>query len=149
MAAHERVVRGVSGSPNLAEQLSNLARKDALVLQASQQIVLRFLARRIHADPCRHELRKQLGHLAQLQEGAVRIVGKIARRQHSQAHELGVMNLEVGEVRARGTALTSHPRLKSAGPCNRATTFQPELGIDPGVLPPVVPGDRNSMRARG
>jgi hypothetical protein len=41
MVAGDRVARGVAGAPDFAEELSYLAREDALVLQASKQVVLR------------------------------------------------------------------------------------------------------------
>jgi hypothetical protein len=98
MVAYDRVIRGVARAPNFAEELSYLAREDALILQAAKQVVLRFFARRVQADLRGHQLREELGELAQLQERGVRVVGEVALREHAEAHELFVVLLEVREV---------------------------------------------------
>ena len=98
MIAHHGVAGGVAGAPHFTEELGDLARQNALILQAAQQIVLGLLGRLIQADLRRHELRQQLGELPQLEKRSVRVVGKVALRKHTQAQELLVVLLQVGEV---------------------------------------------------
>jgi hypothetical protein len=43
MVTRYGVARGVAGAPHFAEELGDLARQNALVLQAAQQVVLGFL----------------------------------------------------------------------------------------------------------
>jgi hypothetical protein len=52
----------------------------------------------VQADLRRHELRQQLGELPQLQECGIRVIGKVALRQHAQTQELRVVLLQTGEV---------------------------------------------------
>lgn len=108
---YDRVIRGVARAPNFAEELSYLAGEDALVLQAAKEVVLRFFARRVQADLRGHQLREELGELAQLQQRSVRVVRKVALRKHAQTHELFVVHSEVCKVRARSTFKLRHLRL--------------------------------------
>jgi hypothetical protein len=41
--ARHGVARGVAGAPHFTEELGNLARENALILQAAQQVVLGLL----------------------------------------------------------------------------------------------------------
>ena len=91
------MVRGIACAANLAEQLRDIPGKDALVLELSEKVVLTFLARRIEADLGRHDLRLQLGELAQLEEARCSDRPRnSARQEHPEPHELlGRVRLEV------------------------------------------------------
>ena len=49
MVARHGVARGVAGAPHFTEELGDLARKNALILQAAQQVVLGLLRRLVQA----------------------------------------------------------------------------------------------------
>ena len=59
-----------------------------------------LLRRREQTDSGSEELGQYLGELTQLQEAGVRVFRKIPLRQHTQAQELFVMLLQLGEVGA-------------------------------------------------
>ena len=63
MVTRYGVAGGVAGAPYFAKELGNLARENALVLQAAQQVVLGLLGRLVHADLRRYELCQKLGEL--------------------------------------------------------------------------------------
>ena len=58
MVADHGMARGVSGSTYFAEQLRHFAREDALVLQTTNQLELRFFRSRVETDARGGELRK-------------------------------------------------------------------------------------------
>jgi len=62
----------------------------------------------------RHELCQKLGELPQLEQRGIRVVGKVALRQHAQAQELRVVLLQVGEVTGEKQRLV--PRLVHVQP---------------------------------
>ncbi len=67
MVSCQGVARGVARPPNLTEELSNVPRENALVLQAASQFVLGLCCRYELAYIRGDVLREQFGQLAQLQ----------------------------------------------------------------------------------
>ena len=100
--ADQRMAGGVACPPDFAKELGNLTRKDALVLQATNEIVLRLLRRNVLADMGRDLLREQLCQLAQLEQRGVRVLWEIPFREQTQAQELLVMLCELSEVTLEG-----------------------------------------------
>lgn len=98
MVAGQRMVGGVPRSAHFAEQLRHLPREDALVLQAANQLLLRFFPRGEQADPGGDVLREEFGELAELQERRVGVVGEVALGEEAEAHQLFVVRAEHGEV---------------------------------------------------
>ena len=84
MISDQRMTGGVACSPHFIEELGNLARKDALLLQAADEFVLCLLRRHIDADMCRDMLGEELCQLAQLEQRGIRILREIPFREQTQ-----------------------------------------------------------------
>jgi hypothetical protein len=79
--ACQAVVGVVAGAPNLVEEVADLARDDALVLQAAQQVGLLLVWRGEQSDVGSDQLGQQLGQLPQLQPAGVGVFREVALRQ--------------------------------------------------------------------
>src|SRR5262245_4296997 len=106
MVARHSMARGVASPSHFPEKLSDLARENALVLQAAQQVVLGLLRGLIQADLRCYELSEKLGELPQLEERGIRVVGKVPLREHAQTQELLVVLLQVSKVAREQWRLT-------------------------------------------
>ena len=98
MIASQPMIGIVAGLPDLMKQRTHLARHDALILQAAQQIDLFLICRRKQADVGSDQLRHQFGQLTQFQQAGVGVVGEVALRQQTEAQELLVVQAELSEV---------------------------------------------------
>ena len=107
VVADDGVRGGIATPSHFTEELSDLARENALILEAAQEIELRFFAARIEANLCGHDLGEQLGELAELQEGGIWVLGEIALGEHTKADELVVVGCEMREIGARTCQLWS------------------------------------------
>jgi len=101
----QRVAGGVACPPDFTEELGNLARKDTLILQSADKLILGLLRRHIGTDIRRDMLREQLGQLAQLEQRGIRVLREIPFREQPQAQELLVVLRELGEVGLDGCHL--------------------------------------------
>ena len=86
--------------------MGDFAGEDALILEPTEEIELRFFGIRIEPDLRGHELREQLGELPELQKSGIGILGEIPLGEHAKADELVVMGLEMREIGTRTCQLS-------------------------------------------
>lgn len=89
--------------------------RNALILEPTKEVELRFVAIRIEADLCGFDLSEKLGKLAQLHERGVGILGEIALGEHAKADELIVVDMELREIGTRTCQLSELLLLVSHG----------------------------------
>lgn len=101
VVAGERVVGGIPGAADFAEELVDLVGEDAVVSQAAEKFVLAVVGAVKDADVGGDELGEDFGQLPEFQETGVWIFREIAFGQHPEAKKLLIVRLQMGEVAAQ------------------------------------------------